>query len=277
MSDKNPILTVAYCLETNRFEPAQTAHLHQRDTFYCTKCYILVTPVCSCKKNYFFRALSALHEENCRYRKEPTESTGQGTAKTGAAVQQPFLIPNLLGKITRVPRIGRPDPAELATLIAAASKLPILVPGTLENVVDAWCFMSTKEQKKEFLTINGINRSYFESFDFIGNKEKDINDFDWDNKIIYGGAKISKGSAQGYYFVDCYRKFLLQENYFPVKIILNPEFTSNNQKTYISEIENKDVTVFLHGCRPVFDPKRQRLIINLPKDLRYGGLCIRAK
>ncbi|MFE8873737.1 hypothetical protein ACE4RV_11355 [Acetobacter persici] len=277
MSDKNPVLSIAYCLETDRFEAAQTAHLHQKDTFYCPKCHILVTPARSCKHNYFFRALKILHDTNCRYHKEPTEATGTGTPQTGDPVDQPLLIPNFLGKIKRIPRIGRPDPAELAALIARAQKLPVLVQGTLEAVVSAWSSLSIPERRKEFLTINGVNRSYDESFEFIGNKECELEDFDWDGKIIQGGAKLTKGSARDYYFVNCYRKFVINGESVPLNIMLSPDFTKTVQKNSFSDLINQDVTVFLHGCRPVFSPERPRLTVTLPKDLRYAGLCLRHK
>lgn len=277
MSDKNPVLSIAYCLETDRFEAARTAHLHQKDTFYCPKCHILVTPARSCKHNYFFRALKILHDTNCRYHKEPTEATGTGKPKTGDPIDQPLLIPNFLGKIKRIPRIGRPDPAELAALIARAQKLPVLVQGTLEAVVSAWSSLSTPERRQEFLTINGVNRSYDESFEFIGNKECELEDFDWDGKIIQGGAKLTKGSARDYYFVNCYRKFVINGESVPLNIMLGPDFIKTVQENSFSDLINQDVTVFLHGCRPVFNPERRRLTVTLPKDLRYAGLCLRHK
>ncbi|WP_212373615.1 hypothetical protein [Acetobacter persici] len=267
MSDKNPVLSIAYCLETDRFEAARTAHLHQKDTFYCPKCHILVTPARSCKHNYFFRALKILHDTNCRYHKEPTEATGTSTPKAGDPIDQPLLIPNFLGKIKRIPRIGRPDPAELAALIARAQKLPVLVQGTLEAVADAWSSLSFAERRKEFLTINDVNRSYSENFNSIDNNDYNLDTFDWDGKIIHGDGKLTKGSAKGYYFVNCYRKFVINGEIFPLNITLGPEFTETYKKYSLCDLIHGKVKIFLHGCRPVFNPERRCLTVTLPKDL----------
>ena len=70
MPEEECMQTEAFCFESQAIEPAQSAHQHAGDHFFCPEevCLVEVRPAKI--KNFFFRALKGkLHHPECRYHK----------------------------------------------------------------------------------------------------------------------------------------------------------------------------------------------------------------
>ncbi|MEW5728408.1 MAG: hypothetical protein AB1918_11335, partial [Pseudomonadota bacterium] len=148
MPDDDCMQTEAFCFESGSIEPAQSAHQHPDDHFFCTEeiCLIEVRPAKI--KNFFFRARKGkLHHQDCRYYKEPKEDNGPGDPRPKPTPDPQPQIPTRLGPPARRIPWREPSREELLALVQGAKRQPVLVSGTLEEVVAAWEAMNRVERQ----------------------------------------------------------------------------------------------------------------------------------
>lgn len=278
--------TVAYCYNRNRLEVAEMAHSRQSDQevyFYCPECHVGVVPARSRKNNYFFRALSGhLHQKSCSFYKERIEGNGYYSPQEHSSAEPERLPPTILGAIATQRRIGKPSPSDLPQLIRQAKEAPLVVEGSFEQVVEAWNTMSRDKKRLTPLTINGKQGTYEDRFEFIGDTTKNANDFNWEDKIIYGKTRLTKGRQEGFYFLDSIRKFDVGERERKnLNIVIREKHSKQREKRYIRNLLNDRekrsdaFTLFIHGCRPEYNYESGKIGLSLPNNSTYKGVCVR--
>jgi hypothetical protein len=273
---RGEMLIEAYCLDTDSMMPAEAAIDYRDDTYYCPEenCLIEVTP--AKKKNAFFRALrDRLHDRNCKYFKQRTEGDGEGDADPHPSPPPIPLIPTLLGKRRRIPRLKKPDDAELLNLVRAAKFRPPVVAGTLEQIVTAWTKMTPAERSTAPLVIGNDSTTYANAFFFLRTPIADLDQFPWGKRIIYGAADLSRG-RNGAAFLYSLKRFLWGEKSLQLSIKLD-DVAAAGDKAYMTEelTYPSRATMFWFGPAPEPDQKERWLILVPPADARYEGLALR--
>jgi hypothetical protein len=269
--------TEAFCLETEALEAAQTAHQHSQDTFYCHEEICLVQVVPAHRKNFFFRAVRGGHHTKCKYYKEPKDDDAEGDPKPKPTPNPQPLVPTSLGPLHRKRRERKPSRDELLALVKNAKTKPIIVPGTLEQIVFAWQGMQCSQRILAPLIIHGEQLNYQNAFVFINSCGNNLINVPWESRIIYGGVGLTAGRAPGYLFAESLKKFTCMERRLCVKLIIRPDYyNSTAEKTYVKDIPLPSRgTLFWHGPQPQLSSEGGRLWLLPPDDRRYHGFALR--
>lgn len=276
MSDEDRMQTEAFCFESQSIEPAQSAHQHHEDHFFCPEEICLAEVKPAKRKNFFFRALKGkLHNPDCRYYKEPIEDNGPGDPKPKPTPDPQPLIPTRLGPSGRRVPWREPSREELLTLVQGAKRQPVLVPGTLEEVVSAWEGMSSAERIAMPLMIGDRQLNYRDAFVFLATVGDNFAELPWGDRIIFGAADFSQGKAAGFLFVNSVKKFTCGDERLRLGLIVRPEHLVD--RVYIQDfpIPSRG-TLFWRGPPPQLTPDGKRLVL-LPDDLRYHGFVLRPR
>ncbi|WP_096701467.1 hypothetical protein [Magnetospirillum sp. 15-1] len=274
MSNDEVMLTTAYCRQTDSLEPAEVAHRHADDWFYCTEeiCLIEVRPIHGVK-NYFFRALKgALHHPECCYFKEPKDDEGNGDPKPKPTPDPVPLIPTVLGPHHRKRQLRKPTREELLLLVKAASQRPPAIHGTLDEVVSAWEKMSHQERMIAPLMIGENHLTYRDAFVFLAWAGDDFESIAWDTRIVFGGCKFESGDVNGFFFLTSLKKFIHQNIKKPLHLTIG----RGPLPASLTEITpGTEGTIFWHGSAPDPGHNPRLLKFHRPDDERYKGFVFR--
>jgi len=280
VSDEERMQTEAFCFESQSIEPAQSAHQHHEDHFFCPEEICLVEVKPAKRKNFFFRALKGrLHHPDCCYYKEPIEDNGPGDPKPKPTPDPQPLIPTRLGSPGRRVPWRKPSREELLTLIQGAKRQPVLVTGTLEEVVSAWESIPNAERPAMPLMIGNEQMNYRDAFVFLATVGESFAELSWENRIIFGAADSSPGKAAGFLFVNSVKKFSCRDERLRLGLIVRPEHHDDQtDRAYIRDIPIPSRgTLFWRGPPPQLTPDGKRLTLQPPDDLRYHGFALRPR
>lgn len=230
MPNEDRMQTFAYCFESQAVEPAQSAHQHKKDHYFCPEenCLIEVRP--AHRKNFFFRARKGrLHNPRCCYYKEPTEETGTGDHQLRPTADPCTPIPTQLGPPERRRAWREPTREELLTMIQQANNRPHLVSGTLEEVVSAWENMTQDDRAISPLLIGNEQLSYSDAFVFLATVIDQVAQLPWGNRILYGASDFNEGRYPGIIFVNSVRRLISEEHRFALSLMLRQKTIQKEQ------------------------------------------------
>ncbi|MBF0095637.1 MAG: hypothetical protein HQL34_13965 [Alphaproteobacteria bacterium] len=280
MPEEERMQIEAFCFESQAIEPAQSAHQHAGDHFFCPEEFCLVEVRPAKIKNFFFRALKGkLHHPECRYHKDPKEDNGPGDPRPQPTPDPQTLIPTRLGPPGRRVPWKRPSLEELLVLVQGAKRRPALVPGTLEEVVSAWQGMTEAERLAAPLTISDQQMNYGDAFVFLAKAGDEVTDLPWGERIIFGAAVFRHGKAKGYLFVNPVRRLVLRDERLPFGLIVRPEHhEGRDDRAYVRDIPDESRgTLFWRGPSPQPTSDGKRLDLSPPDDELYHGFALRAE
>lgn len=280
MPNEDRMQTFAFCFENQAVEPAQSAHQHKEDHYFCPEenCLIEVRP--AHRKNFFFRARKGrLHNPKCCYYKEPTEETGNGDPQPRPTPNPCTPIPTQLGPPERRMAWREPTREELLAMIQQANNRPHLVSGTLEEVVSAWENMTQDERANSPLLIGNEQLSYSDAFVFLATATDQVTQLPWGNRILYGAADFIKGKCPGIIFVNSVRRLILEEHRLALSLMLRAtNYSEGTNRAYIQNIPLPSRgTMFWRGEMPILSDDEKRLVLQFSEDIRYQGFALRQR
>ena len=281
MSDNSQMLTKAFCFENQSIEPAEQAHAHRGDHFFCPHegCLKPVTPAQSSKDNYFFKAYKhRLHQTSCPYYKEPTEHTGSGAKSYPAADPSSPLIPTVLGDLKTNRTTWRaPSYDELLIMVRAAYSKPPLVYGSLEQVVSEWERMPLEHRSRYPLHIGDEKLNYESAFVFLGNNAVTIDKLPWSKRILYGGATLRTGNNKDYVFIKSLKRF---DEGKPLQASIHRHLSiSEATSTVLFNSQPPKCTLFWLGERPTLFSSKSFSYFKLNTDhmTKFSGIEVRQR
>lgn len=254
------MLIEAYAYEIDAIERAEHAHRRKytnypNDHWFCPEadCKTPVVPKRSSLGKFFYAGKRVLHHINCPHYIEPTEGDGQGEPNPGPEQEVPPLIPTILGETPQLPRRRFPhgpiDKNRLANEIRNAMTAPI--GGTLEEVVNAFLFLSPEERGRHPLNVGGEISNYSAAFQNL-DITRQLPD-NWEVVVAYFRCRNSSGKAPGYFFLDSKLWFETENGRGPLHLMLaTTRFSRENEKKYINDLlpGNDEILIFWNGGSP---------------------------
>lgn len=236
---------------------------HAKDLFYfCPEANCLAEVVPAKINNAFFRAPDS-HAPGCvNEKKKSTESPVSTTPISRKSTVPPPPIPSHLGPIAKARKEARPSVEQMHELALRSRLASLLHPGTLQEVVAAWCSMDDVSARKSHpLHIASQPKTYFDAFSPLSHEGKE-GTLNADRKILYGDASVSDFNHS--FYVTTKTKFKVGERVLPIKIRIR---SSNSLYPYLKG--GQEVKLFLHGLIPALD----KYIEIQPVDA-YSGMVI---
>ncbi|MDE1716204.1 hypothetical protein PWG14_27445 [Chromobacterium amazonense] len=267
---REELMTEALCWELDAKISAIYAHKAQHLTFFCPdeNCLVEVRP--KKLKNVYFYAPTR-HEPGCMNEGEKVESSpvpGVSKPKPSPSLVDP--VPTLLGPGPFLRQKSTPTKADLLTLARQAKSLPLMHPGTLEEVISAWVAMTSPERSMHPLQIGHQRLTYQTAFSFLANASDDVTQLDYQGKIIFGAASI--GDGKQYIFVTSKKTFSHDDQHIPVRLDIKKSATTTNH--LLEHLGNK-ATFFWHGAPYELATSGKAYLIKPGSNPQYTGVTVR--
>lgn len=268
MSDE--LLTTALCWEIDQRISADYAHGRPSLSFYCPDKACLAKVVPAKIRNVFFRA-PGRHAHGCRWEKEINEkSAAPGLSRPKPSLLLPPASPTCLGPGLAIMRRLPPTIAELRLLAERVEQAPIMHPGTLSDVVDAWCAMTGADRADHQLIIADHSANYATAFRFLPQTGPGISTLDSDRYIVFGAATVKVG--QSFIFVTTLKKFDSANGRKAISIRVP---RTARLAVGLAQLADASVTAFWHGPPPHEDQRASYFSALAPDESLYEGLIVK--
>lgn len=264
------LLTTALCWEIGQRISADYAHARPSLSFYCPDKTCLARVVPAKIRNVFFRA-PGRHEHGCRWEKDVSEkSAAPGVSQPKPSPLLPAVSPTCLGPSLAIMRRLPPTIAELRLLAERVEQAPIMHPGTLTDVVDAWCAMNAADRPDYPLIIAEHSANYATAFRFLPQSGPGIATLDSDRHIVFGAAIVKVGRS--FIFVTTLKKFDSANGRKAISIRVPRTARS---AAGLAQLVDASVTAFWHGPAPVEDQRADYFSAPAPDEALYAGLVVK--
>lgn len=260
------LMTAAVCWEMNASVSVSFAHTAKDLFYFCPDPCCLVEVVPAKKVNYFFRAPQS-HVPGCvNEKKKTTESPLPRMAQSRPLSLPPQIIPSHLGVLPKRRKSIRPSREEMHSLAMQVRSTPVLYPGTLHEVIDAWNSMNTTERHQQSLQIAGHARTYFDAFVPFSGAKGQLAALKYDHLIAFGLASVS-------YYLDSFyvatlSRFDVDNEFVPIRVRVRPD-----DPDYKKLKHGQKVMLFLHGT--VTAISRQGKYVEVQRGDEYSGFIIK--
>ncbi|CAJ0774568.1 hypothetical protein R8510_03940 [Ralstonia chuxiongensis] len=272
---RDELMTEALCWELETKITAEYAHAARATgdfAFYCPHEICLAKVHAQTKRNTYFCA-SKRHAPGCPNETRSTEpSLHPGAPKPRPAQVQRAPIPNLLGPQPRLkPKSRAPTQAELLQLSRAVRETPALHPGTLQEVVDAWMQMPSKERGLHALTIGHHKLTYDSAFTFTRDLKRPchITSLQPDARVIFGLASVRVWAHL--VLIESSKKFSVDSTEVPLRLPVNLA----EAPSWLTDLVDQRVTLFWHGKSPELSAKKNGFGFKVDLDSPYAGIALR--
>lgn len=250
-------MTSALCWELDDRISVEYALRDRRLNYFCFDeiCLTEVVPVSNKNTNNFFRAKKGrLHTLDCINFKAPLGPvTGCGISQPPPPPLRSATTPSLLGPSPMGRKRLPPRREELLQLARRTKTTPVLHPGTLGEVVEAWARMPPHERRSNPLMIESKDSTYEQAFRFVADLARDFSNFPDLTQIVHGAGTVSEGEA--YYFVNSRFKFAIGE--MRKSLCFGVPKTARS-KADLGKFAGQDVTFFWRGEPAGFDLSAER-------------------
>lgn len=225
------LMTSAVCWEHGAAVSVDFAHTDRDLYYFCPDPTCLVRVVPAKLKNFYFRAPES-HVPGCVNEKQSTNSSPVPMApQVRHALLPAPIIPTHLGPLARKAKTShKPTMSERRALASQVKAAPVLHPGTLQEVVDAWSTMSHADRNTHRLQIAGNTLTYFDAFGAMGQAGGDIALLRCKSIISFGSATVrSHGDS---YYISSRSRFDAGDTKLSITIRVKPS------DPYFSRLEN---------------------------------------
>lgn len=260
------LMTTAVCWDMDMKVSARFARDNKDFFYFCPDCLEKVDAKISERGNFFFRAPNK-HQEGCANEKaQSDDSAVSGERRREPAYVPPPLTPSHLGKIALPRKKKQPSPNEMRELVNKIKAAPVLNPGTLAEVVDAWSSMTASERHQTPLSIAGQLLNYFTAFAEINPFVKNVSSLGCKQVITYTQATISFSSRGA--LVVTWRKFSTQNKPVPIRAEMAVSDPAVKGLT-----KGQHVKLFLHGPAPTLNA--DQTYFEMQNANEYSGFIVR--
>ncbi|WP_137927034.1 hypothetical protein [Cupriavidus sp. 2SB] len=274
---RDELMSDALCweLETQvTAEYADAAKVSEGFAFYCPHEVCLAKVHTATKKNTYFVAPDR-HVRGCPNEARSTEASSQlGAPRIRSAQVRDVPVPNLLGQPPKLkPKPRAPTREELKQLASAVRGRPVLHPGTLEEVVDAWIRLAPEERHLRPLTIGTHTLTYATAFTFVRDLPRpcEVATLNLDARIVFGAVKV--WPFKHMILIESWKKFLAETaaTEVPLRLTLN----QNETPEHIASFVGKGTTLFWHGVKPELSQNGSSLRFKVDFSSVYTGIVLR--
>lgn len=258
------LMTVAVCWEIGANVSVEYARNNLTLYYFCPEPNCL-EPVISIqgKVNIFFRA-PGRHAAGCVHEKESIQASAvPGKQRIFAVATPSTIIPSHLGMIPAVSKRAMPTRAQMLALVQKVQASPVIHPGTLQEVVDAWRIMSVNERHQYQLTISNKKTSYFNAFTLLSQAGGNLSAVN-NSSIALGPAAVE--SSGDYFFIKTYNKFTDGVNRARIRVVVR-----SNDARFAHLTHGQTLTLFLHTT-PTINSKGS--FFEIPPSTLYSGFVI---
>ena len=244
---RKELLTTALCWDLQAKVSVEYARTRSRLIYYCAEPDCVADLSTAKRDNLYFYA-EKRHKVGCKNDTERVEEpVVPGVPKPRPSIVPERPIPTILGNWPALARRRPPSAEERRALAVRLEAEPVLEPGTLEEVVNAWVALSGDKERQSYpLRIGNINLDYKSAFSFLAYANSDISHLECQNRVIFGAATVS--DWQGFVFVNTLKKFGHKDKKIPLRLKTN---SNNLLPEYLAGLIKREVTLFWHGEIPV--------------------------
>lgn len=170
------------------------------------------------------------------------------------------IIPNVLG-FEHLPQNERYEFAplereQIRALARQAQHAPI--PGTIEEVVSAYCSMPEQERLSASLSINNHSWNYHTAFSGLRTAVQNTNSDFWKSHIVLFNVTFTAGNVPKFWFLES-KTWVKLGNHEerPFKLTVRPTYLADPEKEYLSQLleGNKEAILFWHGQLPTWNKR----------------------
>jgi hypothetical protein len=259
------LMTTAVCWEVGANVSAEYAKENPTFYYFCPEPNCLEKVIPAQRNNKFFRAPNR-HVTLCKNEKESTENSNvQGEQKKVAIAVAPTIIPSHLGAVPTTKKKAMPTRAQMLALAQQVESSPVIHPGTLKEVVDAWRILSMNERIKHQLHVENEPSNYFDAFVPLSHAGEDINSVNWNSAIVFGTASVN--FFNGSLYIKTFSKFSSDANRAQIRVRVR-----SSEPYFDLLADGKKVTLFLRTSTPTIDARNKFFEIQ-PSTL-YSGFAI---
>ena len=244
---RKELLTTALCWELQAKVSVEYARTRRQLIYYCAEPDCVADLSTAKRDNLYFYA-EGRHKAGCKNDTgRVDEPVVPGVPKPRPSIVPERPIPTVLGNGPAPARRKPPSAEERRALAVRLEAEPVLEPGTLEEVVNAWMkLLSDKERRFHPLRVRDMDLDYKSAFSFLAYANSDISQLECQNRVIFGAATVS--DWQGLVFVTTLKKFAHGDKKIPLRLQTN---SNNLLPEYLAGLVNRQVTLFWHGKIPI--------------------------